>query len=294
VGRCSLPLGKGAHGIALNEDNVSAVALESASDPLEELDGLSRSARTETLLARLADATTADQRQRLQRALVEVNMPAAAQIARRYVNRGIPQEDLDQVAYLALVKAVQGYQDAPDRSFMAYAVPTIRGEIRKYFRDLGWTVRPGRKIQETQSRIRLAEDVLCQQLGRAPRPSELASHLNIALEAVVEALAANGLFNPSSLDLPIGTHEEPHGMLFGQHDPAFDSAEARAVLRPLLANLSDRERQLLEMRFFQGATQSEIGQMMGVTQMQVSRLLSSLMARLRDELTTGPQATSRA
>jgi RNA polymerase sigma-B factor len=246
---------------------------------------LSRAARTEVLLKAASSASPADRTSLLEQ-VIELNMVMASQVASRYSRRGVPLEDLEQVAYLALIKAVRGYQDGPGRSFMAYAVPTIRGELRKYFRDLGWTVRPARRIQEAQAWIRGCEDELCQKLGRAPTPTEIAAHLDLDLDTVVEALSANGLFSPSSLDA--GTeHGATLGGQLGEEDPGFRAAEARAALAPLLGRLSQRERQMLEMRFWQGATQSEIGAALGVTQMQVSRLLSSLMLRLRDELLDG-------
>jgi len=249
----------------------------------ESLEGMSRAERTDHLLA-AAGGASADDREALLERVIELNMPMAAQLAMRYARRGVPSEDLEQVAYLALVKAVQRYEHGPDRSFVAYAVPTIRGELRKYFRDLGWTVRPTRRIQETQGRIRACEEELSQSLGRAPRPTEIAEHLGSDVDTVVEALAADGLFQPSSLDAEGPTTSETLASHLGVEEPGFRAAEARAALAPLMWRLSERERVMLEMRFWQGATQSEIGERLGVTQMQVSRLLSSLMARLRDEL----------
>jgi RNA polymerase sigma-B factor len=139
-------------------------------------------------------------------------------------------------------------------------------------------------VQQAQARITSVESDLCQELGRSPRPSEIADRLGLDLDLVVEALAANGCFAPTSLDAASGEHESGIGERLGDDDPSFDSAEARVALKPLLAHLDRRERIMLEMRFFKGATQSEIGEVLGITQMQVSRLLSALLARLRDEL----------
>jgi RNA polymerase sigma-B factor len=184
------------------------------------------------------------------------------------------------------VKAARGYDPERATDFLSYAVPTIRGEVRRYFRDHGWTVRPPRTVQQAQARITGVESDLCQELGRAPRPSEIAERLDLDLNLVVEALAANGCFAPTSLDAtPVGA-ENAIGERLGEDDPCFDSAEARVALKPLLAHLDRRERVMLEMRFFRGATQSEIGEVLGITQMQVSRLLSALLARLRDEIGT--------
>jgi len=228
----------------------------------------------------------ADERHVLEDRLVEGNLQIALDVARRYRSRGVPIEDLEQVASLGLVKAARGYDPARGSDFLSYAVPTIRGEVRRYFRDHGWAVRPPRTVQQAQARITAVESDLCQELGRAPRPSEIAERLEVDLDLVVEALAANGCFSPTSLDAtPVGA-ENGIGERLGEDDTGFDSAEARVALQPLLAHLDRRERIMLEMRFFKGSTQSEIGAVLGITQMQVSRLLSALLARLRDEMGT--------
>lgn len=244
---------------------------------------LPRAEATEQLLdlCRTADEGT---RQEIEDRIVEVNMQVALDVARRYRSRGVPLEDLEQVACLGLVKAARGFDPERATDFLSYAVPTIRGEVRRYFRDHGWVVRPPRPVQQAQSRITAVESDLCQELGRAPRPSEIAERLGVDLDLVVEALAANGCFAPTSLDASPAESEGSIGDRLGDEDAAFDSAEARVALRPLLAHLDRRERLMLEMRFFQGATQAEIGEVLGITQMQVSRLLSALLARLRDKL----------
>jgi RNA polymerase sigma-B factor len=255
-------------------------------DP-EELSRLSRREATDHLLALLAEASE-DERRVLEDRLVEVNLQIAVDVARRYRSRGIPTEDLEQVACLGLVKAARGFDPARANDFLSYAVPTIRGEVRRYFRDHGWTVRPPRTVQQAQARITAVESQLCQELGRSPRPSEIAERLEVDLDLVVEALGANGCFSPTSLDAAPTDGEGGIGDRLGDEDASFDSAEARVALKPLLAHLDRRERIMLEMRFFKGATQSEIGEVLGITQMQVSRLLSALLARLRDDL--GPLA----
>src|SRR5262245_19526296 len=210
-------------------------------------------------------------------------MQVAVDVARRYRSRGVALEDLEQVAYLGLVKAARGFDPERATDFLSYAVPTIRGEVRRYFRDHGWAVRPPRTVQQAQARITAVESDLCQELGRAPRPSEIAERLDLDPDLVVEALAANGCFAPTSLDAAADA-EGGIGERLGDDDASFESAEARVALKPVLAHLDRRERIMLEMRFFKGATQAEIGEVLGITQMQVSRLLSALLARLRDEL----------
>jgi RNA polymerase sigma-B factor len=256
------------------------VATAAAENPLRdptpldraELDQLPRQEATRRLLELCAE-TPEQERRPLQDLIVEVNLQIAVDVARRYRSRGVPLEDLEQVAYLGLVKAARGFD--PDRAtdFLSYAVPTIRGEVR-----------PPRTVQQAQARITAVESDLCQELGRAPRPSEIAERLDVDRDLVVEALAANGCFSPTSLDAAPADSEGGIGDRLGDEDPSFDSAEARVALKPLLAHLDRRERIMLEMRFFKGATQAEIGEVLGITQMQVSRLLSALLARLRDEL----------
>lgn len=256
-----------------------------ADDPgvLAEVERLPRREATQRLLKLAAEASDEDRRT-LEDRLVEVNMQIAVDVARRYRARGIATEDLEQVAYLGLVKAARGFDPERANDFLSYAVPTIRGEVRRYFRDHGWTVRPPRTVQQAQARITAVESDLCQELGRSPRPSEIAARLELDLDLVVEALGANGCFAPTSLDASLGDGDGGIGERLGEDDESFASAEARVALKPLMEHLSQRERVMLEMRFFQGATQSEIGEVLGITQMQVSRLLSALLARLRDDL----------
>jgi RNA polymerase sigma-B factor len=255
-------------------------------DP-QELARLSRREATQRLFT-LAEAATGAERTALEDRVVELNMQIAVDVARRYRSRGIAIEDLEQVAYLGLVKAARGFDPERPSDFLSYAVPTIRGEVRRYFRDHGWTVRPPRTVQQAQARITAVESDLCQELGRAPRPSEIAERLELDLDLVVEALGANGCFSPTSLDATTADGDGGIGDRLGDEDASFDGAEARVALKPLLAHLDSRERIMLEMRFFRGATQAEIGAALGITQMQVSRLLSALLARLRDDL--GPLA----
>jgi RNA polymerase sigma-B factor len=266
---------------------VAAVSVEETPqqppDP-EELARLSRKDATEKLLTLCRAADDEDDRRRYQDQVVELNMQVAVDVARRYRSRGVAIDDLEQVAYLGLVKAARGFDPERATDFLSYAVPTIRGEVRRYFRDHGWTVRPPRTVQQAQARITAVESDLCQELGRAPRPSEIADRLDLDRDLVVEALAANGCFAPTSLDAAPADAEGGIGERLGEADASFDSAEARVALKPLLAHLDRRERIMLEMRFFKGSTQAEIGEVLGITQMQVSRLLSALLGRLRDEL----------
>lgn len=252
-----------------------------------------RSDRTERLLHRAAVAPDELERQRLLDDVVVLNLGVASAVAARYRSRGIPLEDLRQVACLALVKAARGYDATLGHDFLSYAVPTIRGEIKRHFRDHGWAVRPPRRIQELQGRISTADSELSFSLGRSPRPSEIAAFLDEPVEAVTEALASDGCFRPASLDRPVGVDGDlVLGDLIGADDPDQDAAESRVVLGPAVRHLAERDRRILMLRFFRGWTQQEIAEDIGVTQMQVSRLLSRILKDLRRELDKAPVASS--
>jgi RNA polymerase sigma-B factor len=244
-----------------------------------------RRVETAACLSR-ARASTGDTRARYEDEAIRLNMGVASEVARRYHGRGIPAEDIDQVAYLGLVKAVRGFDPTVGDDFLSYAVPTLRGEIRRYFRDAGWAVRPPRSVQEVQARVTQADAELTQRLGRSPRPAEIAVHLDVPLSLVIDALSANGCFSPMSLDAPRPDGEVVESPLdrMGDLDPAFASAEARLALRPLMASLPPRERRIIELRYFENRTQAQIGAEVGVSQEQVSRLLTSILRKLRASL----------
>ena len=235
-----------------------------------------------TDLLRRAGRCEGAERHRLLDEVVTANMAVATAISARYRTRGIASEDLQQVAYLALVKAANGYDAEVGTDFLSYAVPTMRGEIKRHFRDLGWMVRPPRRIQELQARITAADAELSQALGRSPRPSEVARHLDASPEDVEEALATVGCFAPTSLDRP-ATDDGTMSIsdLLGDEDIGQGAVEARTMLAPVVRQLGERDRRILLLRFFNGWTQQEIAQDIGVTQMQVSRLLTRILGELR-------------
>ncbi len=260
-----------------------AVALDSG--PPRDSARDQRDARGRELLARAATADP-EERQRLLESVVLLHQDVARSVARRYRARGVADEDLDQVAYLALVKAARRFDPSAGFEFLAFAVPTVRGEVRRYFRDHGWMVRPTRRIQELQARVRQAESELAFELGRSPRPSEIAEHLEEGLDEVCEALTTDGCFTPASLDRPAGQDGDAAslGDLIGSEDTAARAAEARVVLAPVVRQLGERDRRIILLRFFHGWTQEEIGRDLGVTQMQVSRLLTRILTTLRGQL----------
>ena len=251
-----------------------------------------RECRERTARALTASGSTRSEtrREELLDYVVRINMGVARGLARRYFNRGIETDDLVQVAYVALTRAARDFDVSRHESFLSYAVPTIRGELKKHFRDLGWAVRPPRRVQETQAGISRAEGELVQKFGRSPKPSEIASHLGVDVEDVIEAVSAYGCFASSSLDRPVvgadGAGFVTVGDLLGEDDPDQPAAEARATLAPAVRGLMERDRRILGMRFVEERTQQEIADDLGVTQMQVSRLLSRIMRDLRTELTS--------
>ncbi len=215
--------------------------------------------------------------------VVLVNLGVADAVAKRYAARSVASEDLVQVARLALVRAVHGFDLGRDCDFLAYAVPSIAGAVKRHFRDLAWTVRPPRRVQEAQLQLNSARPVMQQRLGREPTVPEIAAHLGLDEETVIEALAADSCFTPDSLDRPVDDGEgglELSGCI-GAADPGFALSEQRTVLGPLIKALPDRDRKVLELRFIEGLTQREVGQRIGVTQMQVSRILARILGQMR-------------
>jgi RNA polymerase sigma-B factor len=248
-------------------------------------DGSLRARRTQGIVSDLRDALagTPDSRA-LTDELIETNLGVARSIASRYRNRGIDLDDLEQVALLGLTKAAQRFDPDAGHDFLSYAVPTIRGEIRRHFRDSGWMVRPPRRIQDLQARIVAAHDEVERELGRSPRPSDLAAHLQEDVADVVEALAADGCFTPTSLDATVGDGSSTLGDQIGHEDRDLAHAEARIVIEPAVQHLSPRDRRIVHLRFFEGRTQQEIAEAVGLTQAQVSRVLSRILADLRADL----------
>jgi RNA polymerase sigma-B factor len=248
--------------------------------------GPDRATTTARLLEELHATDDEREREVLRAEVVVLNMGVARAIAHRYRQRGLAEDDLVQAAYVGLVKAANGFDPSHGRDFLSYAVPTITGEVKRFFRDFGWAVRPPRRVQEMQGSIAKLSRELTQQLGRSPKPSEVAAALGVDVEEVIEALAADGAFTPASLDVPVGEDGVATlGDLMPDDESGFTSAEARVVLGPAVRKLAPRDRRILELRFFSGWTQEQIAQDIGVTQMQVSRLLSRILKDLRAELT---------
>jgi RNA polymerase sigma-B factor len=221
--------------------------------------------------------------------VVLLNAPVARSIASRYRSKGVDSDDLEQVAYLGLVKAANGYRLDASTAFLSYAVPTIRGELKRYFRDCAWTIRPPRRVQEMQGSIAAAEPELIQRLGHVPTDEETAEALGTDPSEVAEATSVRGCFSTLSLDAP-GTTDGGTSLLetVANAEDGYDLVENVHTLTPAVANLGDRDKRILQLRFCNGFTQEEIGQELGVSQMQVSRLLRGILETLRTELAAQP------
>ena len=217
-------------------------------------------------------------------ALVERFLPLARQLARRYQRGSEPFDDLVQVASLGLLKAIDRFEPGRETAFSSFAVPTILGELKRHFRDRGWSVRVPRDLQEMSVRVDRVTEEMARDLGRAPTPAEIAENIGASTEQVLEAREAAGAYRAVSLDRPRDDDDEGDGMSesMGAEDPGFGLAEDAATVERLMGVLSEREREVLRLRFAEDLTQSEIGQRVGVSQMHVSRLIRQAVSRLRE------------
>jgi RNA polymerase sigma-B factor len=241
---------------------------------------------SEQKLRQLADTHSHREHERLSDDIVLLNMGVAQSIARRYRQRGVEFDDLAQVAHLGLVKAVDRYKPDSGSHFLAFAVPTITGEVKRFFRDCCWAIRPTRRVQEVQHAIASCEPELTQLLGRTPTVAELAEELGVHQDHVTEALASDGYFNLASLDMPTGWEDSSRSLAdeVGEDDWHLRWVENHEFLAPALEKLSEREKRLVWLRFEKGWKQTQIAADLGISQMQVSRLLSALLQRLRADL----------
>lgn len=220
--------------------------------------------------------------------LVTAHLPLVHAMARRFRDRGEPLDDLVQVGTIGLIKAVDRFD--PDRGveFSTYAAPTIIGEIKRHFRDKGWAIRVPRRLQELRMRIGTGSAELSQALGRSPTVHELAEHLGVSDDDVLEGIESAQAYATLSLDAGPDDGDGAPGSIsdtLGFDDEALEGVEYRESLRPLLAALPDRERRIVMLRFFGNMTQSQIAEEMGISQMHVSRLLARSLAQLRAGMT---------
>jgi RNA polymerase sigma-B factor len=227
------------------------------------------------------------ERERIRGQLVELHLPLVEYLARRFRNRGEWLDDLTQVATIGLIKSIDRFDLERGVEFSTYATPTIVGEIKRHFRDKGWAVRVPRRLQELKLSLTKAIGELAQREGRAPTVSELATHLQMSEEEVLEGLESANAYSTVSLDAPDSGDEDAPAVAdsLGIVDEALEGVEYRESLKPLLERLPPREKKILLLRFFGNLTQSQIAAELGISQMHVSRLLARTLTQLRDGLT---------
>lgn len=252
-----------------------------------------RRRRTRELFEQTTQPSNAWRRSEILDAIVVLNVPVARSIAGRYRQRGCELEDLEQTAYLALVRAVRRFDTTRTEDFLCYAVPSIRGEVKRYFRDFGWMVRPPRSVQDLQPLVQSEMSRQTELTGRAPDVDQIAEVLGVPPTEVRAAMQAQGCFSAVSLDRGMSDDDDttlaenlvhPH-----DSDSDFAAAEARAMLAVGLAGLTPRDRMVIHLRFVEDLSQAEIATALGVTQPRVSRLLQRSLQQLRDVL-AGPAA----
>ncbi|MDV5146174.1 RNA polymerase sigma factor SigF [Streptomyces sp. SBC-4] len=259
--------------------------------PLDRIGAVDARALSKQLFARLAvlEEGTHDHAY-VRNTLVELNLALVKFAASRFGSRSEPMEDIVQVGTIGLIKAIDRFELTRGVEFPTFAMPTIIGEIKRFFRDTSWSVHVPRRLQELRLDLARAGDALAQRLDRAPTVAELAEELGISAEEVVEGMTASNAYTASSLDAKTeedeaGSGESTLADRIGYEDDGLTGIEYIASLKPMIASLPARERHILSLRFVSGMTQSEIGTELGISQMHVSRLLSRTLARLRRGLT---------
>ncbi|RKT76767.1 RNA polymerase sigma-28 (SigD/FliA/WhiG) subunit [Terracoccus luteus] len=240
--------------------------------------------RTRELIAIIRETSDPYERSRCLDEAARIHMPLARSLAHRYGGRGLDRDDLEQVAYLALLKAISRFDLSKETEFGAYATPTITGELRRHFRDHGWLVRPPRALQERRQLVTQTRDRLEQTLGHAPDSTELATFLGLTDALVREAQVAASNLRPASLDATTADGDRPAlELVHTASDPALDEG---IVVRTAIGRLPARDQQLITLRFDDDLTQAEIASRMGLSAMQVSRLLRRALEELRGYLAT--------
>jgi RNA polymerase sigma-B factor len=214
--------------------------------------------------------------------LVHRFLPLAEHLAFKFAGRGESREDLAQVASLGLVHAIDRFDPARGVQFSTFASVTIVGELKRHFRDRGWSIRVPRSLQEASIVVNKTTQTLWQELGRSPTVDEVAARSELSPETVLEAMEAVQAYSTASLDAPVGEDGTAAGELMGDEDPQLAMSEEWLALGPMLQELAPRERRILYLRFFKDMTQTEIAQEIGISQMHVSRLLTQTLARLRE------------
>ncbi|GGL10377.1 SigB/SigF/SigG family RNA polymerase sigma factor [Nocardia jinanensis] len=251
----------------------------------------------EPLLGELAALDPADPHHaELRDEIIGRCLPLADHIARRYAGRGIDFDDLQQTARMGVVHAVDRFDPAAGTKFVSFAVPTAMGEVRRYFRDQSWAIRVPRRLKELRGRITATTPLLMQELGHTPNARDLATALDTDVEEITQALIASKGYTSEPLDAAPGAEDDSgdlalsHADRLGSIDPCYGLLEDAAAVRPLLAQLPRDDRRVLILRYFENKTQREIGATIGCSQMQASRILTRILATLREQALGEPAA----
>lgn len=208
-------------------------------------------------------------------------------IANKFKNRGEPIDDLVQVGYLGLLKAIDRFDPGRGLEFTTFATPTIMGEIKRHFRDKGWSVRVPRRLQELSAKVNQATDTLTSQLQRSPTVAEIADYLDATVDEVLEAMESSSAYSSVSLEAPSGTDDDDTPSVIDRYateDSDLAFTDDRIIIEEALASFSPREREVIEMRFLKGMTQIEIAEKLGISQVQVSRLLRRTLKKIQDKI----------
>ncbi|MFR2950700.1 MAG: RNA polymerase sigma factor SigF [Collinsella intestinalis] len=208
-------------------------------------------------------------------------------IANKFKNRGEPIDDLIQVGYLGLLKAIDRFDPSRGLEFTTFATPTIMGEIKRHFRDKGWSVRVPRRLQELSAKVNQATDTLTSQLQRSPTIAEIADYLDATVDEVLEAMESSSAYSSVSLEAPSGADDDDTPSVIDRYateDSDLAFTDDRIIIEEALASFSPRERDVIEMRFLKGMTQIEIAEKLGISQVQVSRLLRRTLKKIQDKI----------
>lgn len=233
-------------------------------------------------------------RQQLRDEIVHRALPLAAHIARRFARRGEPFDDLQQIARVGLLLAVERFDHTRGPTFLSFAIPTIMGEVRRHFRDRTWALRVSRTLKEVHARLGPATEILAQRLGRLPTARELATELDVEVTDMTQAMIAADCYNTRPLESTLREDDSDSGYIvstaaLGREEPCYHLLEDAMAVRPLIEQLPKQERQILIWRYFGSMTQSEIAQRIGVSQMQVSRILTRILTSLREQALAPPE-----
>ena len=233
---------------------------------------------------RYAETDDGAERDRIREQLVRGYESLVHFLARRFQNRGEPLEDIVQVGFLGLIKAIERFDPDLGNEFTTFATPTILGEIRRYFRDKGWAIRFPRRLQELHQQVLRTNEALKNELGRQPSVAEVAERLGVQQDDVLEAMEMSSALTPLSIDATVGGDDGGRQLSesVGGDDPNLDRVEMRQVLERAMQHLNERERRIMIMRFFDEMSQSEVAKRLGISQMHVSRLQRAALEQLRE------------